>query len=204
MRGPGSGGDLSGGSHLTGPQLVISSRSSPGPQGLMTGPGSGGDPLCGSHLTGPQLVISSRSSPGPRGLMTGLGSGGDPSGGSHLTGPQLVIPSRSSPDPRGSIAGSGGGRVPPVGTHRPGPQGANTAGHAVGTFPPNMPQAITPGVWSSQLVQAAITEATRSTQSVSAPTITALPHSGPVGRQSVPNRCLATPQFLFFLLVDER
>ena len=38
-----------------------------------------------------------------------------------------------------------------------------------------MPQATAPGVWNSRLVQAAITEATRSTQSVSAPTITAPP-----------------------------
>ena len=46
-----------------------------------------------------------------------------------------------------------------------------------GSFPPTCrhSQATAPGVWNSRLVQAAITEATRSTQSVSAPTITAPP-----------------------------
>ena len=161
-------------SHWPDSQRDVPARSSPGPRGLMRGSGSGGGPSGGSHLTGPQ---TDRSSPGPRGLMTGSGSGGDPSGGLHLTGPQLAIPGRSSPDPRGSIAGSGVGGVPPVGitTHRPGPQGANAAGHTGWILPPNMPQATAPGVWNSRLVQAAITEATRSTQSVSAPTITAPP-----------------------------
>ena len=109
--------------------------------------------------------------------MTGIESGGDPSDGSHLAGPQQVI-SHYSPDPRGSIRGSTGGGVPPVGTpHRPGPLGADTAGHGA-EFPPNMPQAIAPGIWSSQLVQAAIAEATRS-QSVSAPTTAAPPAHQP-------------------------
>ena len=161
-------------SHWPDSQRDVPARSSPGPRGLMRGSGSSGGPSGGSHLTGPR---TDRSSPGPRGLMTGSGSGGDPSGGLHLTGPQLAIPGRSSPDPRGSIAGSGVGGVPPVGitTHRPGPQGANAAGHTGWILPPNMPQATAPGVWNSRLFQAAITEATRSTQSVSAPTITAPP-----------------------------
>ena len=156
-------------SHWPDSQRDVPARSSPGPRGLMRGSGSGGGPSGGSHLTGPQ---TDRSSPGPRGLMTGSGNGGDPSGGLHLTGPQLAIPGRSSPDPRGSIVGSG---VVGITTHQPGPQGANAAGHTGWILPPNMPQATAPGVWNSRLVQAVITEATRSTQSVSAPTITAPP-----------------------------
>ena len=87
MRGSGSGGGPSGGSHLTGPQT---DRSSPGPRGLMTRSGSGGDPSGGLHLTGPQLVIPGRSSPDPRGSIAGSGVGGVPRVGitTHRPGPQ--------------------------------------------------------------------------------------------------------------------
>ena len=141
------------------------------------------EPAGDSHRPGSQRDVPVRSSPGPKGLMMGTESGGDPSDGSHLTGPQPVIRIRSSPDPRGSMRGSGGGGVPPVDTHRPGPQGANTAGHRAEISPrpppPNMPQTIAPGIWSSRLFQAAIAEATRS-QSVSAPTTTAPPARQPM------------------------
>ena len=54
MMGTESGGDPSDGSHLTGPQPVIPSRSSPDPRGSITGSGDGGVPPVGTHRPGPQ------------------------------------------------------------------------------------------------------------------------------------------------------
>ena len=101
MTGPGSGGDPSGGTHLTGPRKESPSRSAPS----VTGARAGENPPAVQRWPDSQGDAPVRSSPGPRGLMTGPGSGGDPSGGAHLTGPQSPPPGRfppPPPDPRGS------------------------------------------------------------------------------------------------------
>ena len=93
MTGPGSGGDPSGGTHLTGPRKESPSRSAPS----VTGARAGENPPAVQRWPDSQGDTPVRSSPGPRGLMTGPGSGGDPSGGAHLTGPRKESPSRSAP-----------------------------------------------------------------------------------------------------------
>ena len=95
MTGPGSGGDPSGGTHLTGPRKESPSRSAPS----VTGARAGENPPAVQRWPDSQGDTPVRSSPGPRGLMTGPGSGGDPSGGTHLTGPQSPPPGRSPPPP---------------------------------------------------------------------------------------------------------
>ena len=95
MTGPESGGDPSGGTHLTGLRKESPSRSAPS----VTGARAGENPPAVQRWPDSQGDTPVRSSPGPRGLMTGPGSGGDPSGGAHLTGPQSPPPGRSPPPP---------------------------------------------------------------------------------------------------------
>ena len=103
MTGPGSGGDPSGGTHLTGPRKESPSRSAPS----VTGARAGENPPAVQRWPDSQGDTPVRSSPGPRGLMTGPGSGGDPSGGAHLTGPQSPPPGHSPPPPRPARVRSG-------------------------------------------------------------------------------------------------
>ena len=133
MTGPGSGGDPSGGAHLTGPRKESPSRSAPS----VTGARAGENPPAVQRWPDSQGDTPVRSFPGPRGLMTGPGSGGDPSGGAHLNGPQSPPP--PPPRPARFVVGFGGGGAPPVNFHRPGTHGANTADRAAWIYPPSMP-----------------------------------------------------------------
>ena len=105
MTGPGSGGDPSGGTHLTGPRKESPSRSAPS----VTGARAGENPPAVQRWPDSQGDTPVRSSPGPRGLMTGPGSGGDPSGGAHVTGPRIRIPQAAPPRP---VTGARSRRVP--------------------------------------------------------------------------------------------